>query len=173
RPFIDPDLGIADLHFSLSHTHGLVVCAIGAIEEIGVDVERRDRDVGLDELAPGVLASAELKQFKELPPEARPEFFFTLWTFKEAYVKARGMGLTLNMKDVCLDCSTSSPRVSFSGPIDDDALRWRFHSLRPTEGHIVGIAATPPAGTLEVSLRQARVVDLAKRNRSTPQPDRI
>lgn len=158
RPFVDPELGIADLHFNLSHTHGLVVCAVGAIEEIGVDVERRDRDVGLDELAPVVLAPAELKRFAKLPLAARPEFFFARWTLKEAYVKARGMGLSLPVKDICLDIGGASPTMSFTSAIDDDPSRWRLWSLRLTEEHVAGIAAAP-AGRLGLDVRQTRAIN--------------
>ena len=158
RPFVDPELGIADLYFNLSHTHGLVVCAVGSIEEIGVDVERRDRNVGLDELAPVVLAPAELERFAKLPPADRPEFFFARWTLKEAYVKARGMGLALPVKDICLDMGDHSPTMSFTSVIDDEPSRWRLWSLRLTEEHVAGIAAAP-AGRLGVDVRKTRAIN--------------
>jgi 4'-phosphopantetheinyl transferase len=160
RPFVDPELGIAGLHFNLSHTHGLVVCAVGAIEEIGVDVERRDRDAGLDELAPVVLAPAELERFAKLPRAAQPEFFFAHWTLKEAYVKARGMGLSLPVTDICLDFQSPAPTMSLTGAIDDDASRWRLWTLRPTEEHLVGVAAAPVSERLNVNVRQARVINV-------------
>ncbi|MBN9549742.1 MAG: 4'-phosphopantetheinyl transferase superfamily protein [Alphaproteobacteria bacterium] len=159
RPFVDPELGIAGLHFNLSHTHGLVVCAVGAIEEIGVDVERRDRDAGLDELAPVVLAPAELKRFAKLPRAAQPEFFFAHWTLKEAYVKARVMGLSLPVQEICLDFLPSSPTMSFTGAIEDDATRWRLWTLRPTDEHLVGVAAVPAGGPLNLNARQTRVIN--------------
>lgn len=158
RPFIDPELGVAALHFNLSHTDGLVVCAIGSIEEIGVDVERRDRDICLDELAPVVLATAEMERFSKLSYMDRPEFFFAHWTLKEAYVKARGMGLSLPVKEVCVDFASGSPRISFTNPIDDDQWRWRLWSLRPTKEHIVGVAAAPAAGSPTVELRRLQAI---------------
>lgn len=160
RPFIDPDLAIADLHFNLSHTLGLVVCAVGAVEEIGVDVELRDGDAGLDELAPVVLAVPELERFAKLPCAAQPEFFFAHWTLKEAYVKARGMGLSLPVTDICLDFQPSPPTMSLTGVIDDDASRWRLWTLRPTEQHIVGVAAASRGERLSVNVRQTRVLNL-------------
>jgi len=160
RPFIDPQLGIAELHFNLSHTQGLVVCAVGAIEEVGVDVERRDRDAGLDELAPVVLAPVELARFAKLPHEAQPEFFFAHWTLKEAYVKARGMGLSLPVNEICLDITGASPAMCFTGAIDDDASRWRLWTLRPTGQHLVGVAAAPATERLGVNVRQTRVINV-------------
>lgn len=159
RPFIDPDLGITGLHFNLSHTTGLVTCIVGAIEEIGVDVERRDRDGGLDELAHVVLAPPELVRFTRLPRAAQPEFFFAHWTLKEAYVKARGMGLSLPVREICLDMASPQPTISFATPIDDVPSRWRLWSLRPTEEHIVGIAAASAGGPMSLNIRQSCFID--------------
>ncbi|TPK20107.1 4'-phosphopantetheinyl transferase superfamily protein [Mesorhizobium sp. B2-5-9] len=159
RPFLDPELGVANLHFNLSHTRGLVACVVGAIEEIGVDVERRDRDAGLDELAPVVLAPVEKERFAKLPRDLQPEFFFAHWTLKEAYVKARGMGLSLPVQEICLDIASSPPTMSFAGAIDDDPARWRLWTLRPTVEHIVGVAAAPAGGQLSLNARQTRVIN--------------
>jgi len=63
RPFIDNSLGVGDLHFSLSHTHGMVACAVASIEEIGIDVEQRERDAGLTELSAAVLSPQERARF--------------------------------------------------------------------------------------------------------------
>lgn len=160
RPLVDHEFGVAGLHFNLSHTRGLVACVVGAVEEIGVDVERRDRDAGLDELAPVVLAPPELERFARQPRATQPEFFFGHWTLKEAYAKARGMGLALPVKEICLDFAGASPTMSFTGAIDDDASRWRLWSLRPTEEHLVGVAAAPAGGgQLNVNVRQTRVIN--------------
>ncbi|MBZ9674331.1 4'-phosphopantetheinyl transferase superfamily protein [Mesorhizobium sp. ES1-1] len=156
RPSIDPQLGVADLHFNLSHTQGLVVCAVGPVEEIGVDVERRDRDVSVDDLAPAALAPAELLRFRLLRHSDRRDFFFTRWTLKEAYVKARGIGLSLPLKELSLDFAGVSPVISFTDAVDDEEDRWRLWSLRPTQDHIVGLAIASPVAPLGVRFQRLR-----------------
>ncbi|WP_210243583.1 4'-phosphopantetheinyl transferase superfamily protein [Mesorhizobium sp. B2-3-4] len=159
RPFIDDSLGIDDLHFSLSHTHGLVACAVAAIAEIGVDVEPRDRDAGLDELAAAVLSPRERLRFEAMNGQARRDFFFTSWTLKEAYVKARGMGLALPMKSVVLDLEALPPLAHFTDPIEDDPSRWAFRSLHLASGHIAGIATAVPGGKPEIVPRRTRAIN--------------
>jgi 4'-phosphopantetheinyl transferase len=160
RPFIDDSLGVRDLHFSLSHTHGLVACAVAAVAEVGVDVEPRDRDVGIAELALAVLSPRERTRFEAMSGQARLDFFFTLWTLKEAYVKARGIGLSLPVKNVELDPEVSPPIAHFIGEIDDDASRWAFRSLHLATRHVVGIAAAMPDGVLEIVPTQTRAINL-------------
>ncbi|MBV8472878.1 MAG: 4'-phosphopantetheinyl transferase superfamily protein [Hyphomicrobiales bacterium] len=162
RPFIDQSLGVTDLHFSLSHTEGLVACAVGAFPELGVDVELRDRNLSVAELAPTVLAPQEIARLRAEPDSQANEFFFRLWTLKEAYVKARGMGLSLPMQGVWFDLDADSPAGHFTKAIADDAARWTFRVVRPTARHILSVAAAPPDGELAVVLRETRAIDLSR-----------
>ena len=160
RPSIDGSLQISGLHFNLSHTHGMAVCAIASVEEIGVDVESRDRDAGLDELAATMLSRQERERFDTTQGQARGDFFFTLWTLKEAYVKARGMGLALPMNGILVDLESSAPAVHFSDEIADDPARWTFRSLPLEAGYIVGVAAALPADKLKIRPARTRAINL-------------
>jgi phosphopantetheinyl transferase len=48
-----------DIHFSISHTTGLVVIAVGRNSEIGIDVETPDREVEIEDIAKSVLTETE------------------------------------------------------------------------------------------------------------------
>ncbi len=162
RPFIDESLGVTDLHFSLTHTVGLVACAVSAFPDLGVDVELCDRGLCIAELARTVLAPHEIARLSAKPDYAEREFFFTLWTLKEAYVKARGMGLSLPLKGIWFDLEADPPAAHFTSAIADDASRWTFRVLRPTARHILSVAASPPHGRLTVSLTKTNAVELAR-----------
>ena len=79
----------------LSNTTGLVVCAVSRDCVIGIDVENIARTLDADELAPSVFAPAELADFRRSGLEDRRNRFFSYWTLKESYIKARGRGLSL------------------------------------------------------------------------------
>ncbi len=74
------------LHFSLSHTAGLVLCATAA-RPLGVDVEAV-REIAIEQIAPFVFTEAEQARMEG----AQREQFFILWVRKEAYLKALGEG---------------------------------------------------------------------------------
>ena len=77
-----------DLQFSLSHSGGLSLCALGE-EAIGADIERiRPRSLKLPRYA---LGDREYAWFEGRG--SRWEDFYTLWTLKEARVKCTGEGL--------------------------------------------------------------------------------
>ncbi|PSM16439.1 MULTISPECIES: 4'-phosphopantetheinyl transferase family protein [Nitratireductor] len=158
RPYIADCHGVSDLHFSLSHTHGMVVCAVGGVAELGVDVEHRARMGPVDDLAKSVLAPPEQVRFDALAADRRGAFFFTLWTLKEAYLKARGLGMSLPVEGVWFDVDDVRPMVHFTCAIADDPARWAFRSLR-LMGYALGIAVSTSIEP-HLVLRRTRPINL-------------
>jgi 4'-phosphopantetheinyl transferase len=83
----------APLHFNLSHTSGMAVLAVSRQAPVGVDVEEVTRVADAEALTARYFAPEELRELQSLPPSERQGYFLWLWTLKEAYVKALGLGL--------------------------------------------------------------------------------
>jgi 4'-phosphopantetheinyl transferase len=81
------------LCFNLSHSEGLAMVALALGREVGVDVERVRPFVDMASIIERYFAPAERAAWQALPPEDRCAAFFRCWTRKEAYLKARGIGL--------------------------------------------------------------------------------
>jgi len=125
-------------HFNISHCEGLVACAVSHAVEIGVDVERLERPAPL-ELAGHYFAAAECTMLSAMPEAQRPLGFFRLWTLKEAYIKATGLGLAQTLGDFAF--SFEPLRVSFADPALGDAAAWQFRqtTIGP-ETHVLALA---------------------------------
>ena len=90
-----PEIADGDnLRFNLSHTHGAAVFAVARQRPVGVDIERIRDDTEAMELAERFFSPAEVDWLRSQPVSARVAAFFTCWTGKEAYMKARGTGLS-------------------------------------------------------------------------------
>lgn len=157
RPYIALLHNIIDLNFNLSHTRGLAICAICFSAEIGVDTEFTENLSNLGDLAKFVFLPQELHQIELAKPEDRNLTFFKLWTLKEAYVKARGMGFAIPMKNFWLDVTdTIAPQINFTLPDFDQSKRWSFQNLYLKTGHVIGIASTC-SPELNLTLRWVKV----------------
>jgi 4'-phosphopantetheinyl transferase len=85
----------ARLMFNISHTHGLIVLGVTQNMAIGVDVENIEaRKVSMD-VADRFFSPVEVSALAVVPLQQQQYRFFEYWTFKESYIKARGMGLSL------------------------------------------------------------------------------
>jgi 4'-phosphopantetheinyl transferase len=153
-PSIAPGLCAAPLRFNLSHTRGLAACAIALDRDVGVDVEWRARPIEILALAPSVFAPAELRALRALPPAPGRSRFFQYWTLKEAYIKARGMGLALPLEQFAFEIADPI-RIAFTPPLEDDPARWWFEHRSYPEHDLAVAAVRRPGDTLRVAVRDA------------------
>ncbi len=127
KPAAEPECG---LRFNLSNSSGMVVCLIANGAEVGVDVEPCARAGKIAELAPEVLSPPELAQLEALREDDKLNRALRLWTLKESYIKARGMGLSLPMKKFSfLFGGVEGIRLVLDPDLSDQPERWRFCSL--------------------------------------------
>ncbi len=142
------------LRFNLSHTRGRVALILTRGRACGVDVEHLDRRLKTDELGPTVYAPAELTWLAAAAGTHRKrDRFFRLWTVKEAYSKARGLGLALDFPAYEFDFPEQDlPRLMRSPEGPAEAMRWCFGSSAPTGRHRMAWAVARDAGGAEPRL---------------------
>ena len=147
RPEISGRLPAPRLRFSLSHTNGLVACAVGLACECGVDAEATGRRGDPLRAARRVLAPAELADLDAQVGSARRDRFLAYWTLKEAFLKALGVGLTLPLREIAFSLDESEIRLDDRGraAARTDAA-WQFESLRPTPDHVLALAVGRTGG---------------------------
>ena len=85
-------------YFNLSHSHGRAVLALSRTPQIGVDIEFAGRERRISEIAHRYFADAEAQDLLALSGPAQQRRFYELWSLKEAYIKARGLGLAIPLK---------------------------------------------------------------------------
>ena len=162
KPEIAGPTGLPPLSFNLTHTPGLVACAVAAGYAVGVDAERRDRPVACLELARRAFSGEERTVLESSPEKERRDRFLDLWTLREAYVKARGTGM-LRVTGETLTFRVepgAEPAVTFGPGCPDDPARWRFFRVRPGAAHCCAVAARGPRPS-DLVLRAREVVPLA------------
>jgi 4'-phosphopantetheinyl transferase len=132
------------VEFNLTHTRGLAVLAVSLSRAVGIDAERGDRSIN-EALAERIFSDTERRDLSELPAAARARAMVRLWTLKEAYVKALGVGLSRSVWELTFRLSeTGPPRFDPAPSIDGDPGRWGFvevHSRRP---YVVSLAVENP-----------------------------
>lgn len=139
RPELAPPSG--GLRFSLTHTRFLVAAAVAEVDDIGIDAEETDARIDAVGLATRFFATLEIAQMRALPEAEKAAAFCRVWTLKEAFVKAIGLGLTLPLDRFAFDTATDSFNCD---PAQGDPQDWSFRSQ------------ATPYGWLSVALRTGR-----------------
>jgi len=132
----------AGLQFNVSHCEGLIALAVVEGHDIGVDAENLQRKTDTDRLAERYFSPQEYRDFEELEGQKRHERFFDLWTLKESYIKACGMGLAIPLEEFSFRFEGRKIHIGFSPQRNDDPELWRFWQLRPGPQHKLALAIT-------------------------------
>jgi 4'-phosphopantetheinyl transferase len=130
------------LSFNLSNTEGLVVCAVTRGRDLGVDAEAIRPAVKAIEVADRYLSPVEMAALRALPAAARGDRFVAYWTLKEAYIKARGCGLSLPLDKFSIQFAPDGAITITADPAIATVSRWRFFQFRPTASHLVAVAVS-------------------------------
>jgi len=149
KPAVDPECGLS---FNLSNSPGLVVCLVAeGVAEVGVDVESWERAKQIMELVPRVFSAREQEQLAELPDVEKLDRALSLWTLKESYIKARGLGLSIPLDEFSFVFSRAKGiTLEIDERLGDDAGRWRFCQLDYAGHRIAVMVDRSVAGALEV-----------------------
>jgi 4'-phosphopantetheinyl transferase len=143
-----PVLAGAGPHFNVSHSGALVLYAVSG-RAVGVDVERVRTEFDWRGAAAQFLSPCEGAALRALGPEGGRAGFFTCWTRKEAYLKARGVGLLapLDCFDVSVGPDAPAELLGARGELDD-ARSWWLHDCEPAPGYAATVAGEGRLGRL-------------------------
>jgi 4'-phosphopantetheinyl transferase len=129
------------LHFNLSHSQGLALCALAWNWELGVDLEYIRPLSTVEQLARRFFSPEEHAFIQALPPDEQPRAFFRLWTCKEAYLKAIGKGLPFLLKYVEVALSEGESAQLLGVPYDTQAgAPWSLQAFAPAPNYLAALA---------------------------------
>jgi 4'-phosphopantetheinyl transferase len=134
-PLGKPELPGAPLRFNLAHSGDVALVAVTQARDVGVDVETRREDADRWSLVHHALTSRERRRVESMPRARRADAFLSIWTRKEALLKAAGVGLAIDPARVQLDDSSVvavPPELGSSGD-------WTIVDI-PPPGHFAAVA---------------------------------
>jgi 4'-phosphopantetheinyl transferase len=153
--FGKPSLAIpqTDVRFNASRSHdkALIVCTRG--REIGVDIEMIRRDLEVDDLAHRFFSVAENDRLRAVPPDSRHLAFLRCWTCKEAFVKAVGMGLSLDPVKVDVSMALANPAAALTAEREEFTVNgWSVIAFgtAAVAGHLSALATKGPVSNVSV-----------------------
>ncbi len=133
--------------FNLAHSGNLVACVLSTVEGVGVDLEDLERRPATGDLARRFCSPAEVADIESLPAGDQTRRFLIYWTLKEAYLKARGLGLAVHLADLEFTLTGSHPTINFRASLDGTSRAWAFELFQPTSRYLLSVAAPHPVGT--------------------------
>lgn len=134
------------IHFSLSHTSGMIAVAVSRRRRVGIDAEHVNSVGTPDSLAPLCLAAAEYQEYCALPERQRAGRLLEVWTAKEAYLKTAGCGLNWNLRDLLVcRCADGVAAIRRARVHRDTSATGHVGWFVPGPEHLVAVSVGPGA----------------------------
>ncbi|KPJ96496.1 MAG: hypothetical protein AMJ53_00460 [Gammaproteobacteria bacterium SG8_11] len=129
KPLINPSQNPQALQFNVSHSHDMAAFVFTMQKPVGIDIEHIKPLNNISGLAQHVCHPKELDEFNAMEAHARQDAFFRLWTRKEAFIKAKGQGLSMGLRSIYIgfDMASAIQCVEYRGKLLAD---WRVKSLQ-------------------------------------------
>jgi 4'-phosphopantetheinyl transferase len=140
NPAVAAEWGNNTLQFNVSHSETLALYAFTRGREIGIDVEYVRPVAEAEQIAQHYFSTQESNILRNLPPDTQDEQFLIYWTRKEAYLKARGEGLT-GLETMQSELYSSSVPTG-----------WFIQQLRPAPGYVAALAIQERTGDTPIRI---------------------
>jgi 4'-phosphopantetheinyl transferase len=136
KPFLVLDSPV-QINFNVSHTHGRAVFAFTRGRDLGVDLEYVSDDFDDELIANRFFSRAEVVTLRTVPADLRKQAFFNCWTRKEAYIKARGEGLSMPLNQFDVSLRPNEPAALQNNYRDErEVSRWSMQAIPAPEGYV-------------------------------------
>jgi 4'-phosphopantetheinyl transferase len=130
KPRLPQALGSSGVEFNLSHSNEMALVAVCHKREVGVDIEYAKEDFEFQEVAERFFTAREVTAMRGLPARLQRQAFFKCWTSKEAFLKAKGTGLSGALDEVKI-ALTAAEQVRITA----DVPGWSLSELEPIDGY--------------------------------------
>jgi 4'-phosphopantetheinyl transferase len=140
KPYLEPSTNPNGISFNMAHSNELALVGVCRSLRIGVDIEYKDVRHATGEIAHRHFAREELAVFAALSASAQTEAFFTTWTRKEAYIKARGEGVFLGLDGFAIVSDAEARPVLVRSSHQNRSQSWQFRDLSLHEHYAAALA---------------------------------
>ncbi|WP_149277117.1 4'-phosphopantetheinyl transferase family protein [Pareuzebyella sediminis] len=137
------------LKFNVSHSGNYIVLAFTKDSEIGVDVELIKRNFNVLDIAQNFFSIEEIKSLKTFEKSERVEAFFRCWTRKEAFIKAKGSGLSFPLDAFTVSLDKDNAELLRTEWDLEERKEWRLFSFVPAKEYVGGLLVNKKIHSIE------------------------
>jgi 4'-phosphopantetheinyl transferase len=144
KPRLSHEPGPSGVEFNLSHSNEMALLAVARGRELGVDVEHVREQFEFQEVAERFFTAKEVAAMLSLPAELQRRAFYKCWTSKEAYLKAKGTGLSGALDEVEISLG-SDGQVR----INANVANWWLFELDPIAGYEAALVVASSSAPIQ------------------------
>jgi 4'-phosphopantetheinyl transferase len=140
KPYLAVKSNGNKIYFNLSRSHNLALCAFTRSHQIGVDIEYIRPITKADQIVARFFSAHEHAMWQQIPKDQKQEAFFHIWASKEAYIKARGEGLSMHLDQFDVSFAPGRPTaLLIASRTSGESSRWLLRTLQPGPDYVAAL----------------------------------
>ena len=127
------------LRFNVSHSGEIMLAAFALNSKIGIDIEAIQQNIDCMDICQCWFSVQESNALRNLPEEKRIGAFFRVWTRKEAYIKARGIGLSYPLNRFSVSLDETAPALLEHQDCSQEMKSWQIYNIEVSSAYSAAI----------------------------------
>ena len=123
KPYLDVNNDFAEIKFNLAHSKDSIVYAFTKNIDVGIDIEFINKDFVMEDVVNYCCSKQEQRILQKLSYCQKYYYFYKLWVIKEAIVKAMGVGLSYDLRQIHINFSKNK-LIDQINIINNDKINW-------------------------------------------------
>lgn len=140
KPSLNPRQNQCNINFNLAHSQDLAIYAITRLNNLGVDIEYTKRNIEALDIAERFFSKNEIASMHVLSASEQVAAFYRIWTRKEAFVKAIGVGLSHPLDQFSVDGSLEKSAINFHTENPSIKNDWYVYSITITNEYVAALS---------------------------------
>jgi len=141
KPSVGDGFNRIGITFNMSHSHGMALYGVGQYRALGVDIEKIRTDMSFIRLAKRFFSLREYEDLQKLPDAQKKYGFFNCWTRKEAYIKAKGEGISSLIGKFAVSLTPGEPAALLDHQLNSQEVhRWTLMDLDVGPDYVAALA---------------------------------
>ena len=143
KPYLHHSMNITNIKFNLSHSNDCIVYVFSKNIDVGIDIEYINKDLIIDDIVEHCCSNQEQIELQKLFNDNKYAYFYKLWVIKEALVKAMGLGLSFDLRQMHINFAENK-LINAINVIDSSKLCWTLDMFSTYNGYYSAFAAKNP-----------------------------
>ncbi len=128
------------IYFNLAHSNHLAIYAITSINHLGIDIEYSKRNIEALDIAERFFSKNEIASLRVLPSAEQLSGFYKIWTRKEAFVKAIGVGLSHPLDQFSVDGSLDKSAIKLHTQNPSIKNDWYIYNVAISQEYVAALS---------------------------------
>ena len=143
KPYLSAENNVKEIKFNIAHSKDAIVYAFTKNIEVGIDIEFINTNFVIEDIIKYCCSLREQSYLQNLPNNQKHYYFYKLWVVKEALIKAMGLGLSYDIRQIHINLGKNK-LIDSIDIVNNNQIYWTVNMFVSYDGYYSAFATEKP-----------------------------